>query len=237
MIRLVNDIPALEIDKKYLVVGDLHVGYEFEAMKRGIHIPPLTRTYKNYIRLLSSSSNASELYILGDLKNAITFPGSEETAELLELLEEINASFKVNLVKGNHDGSIERILPSYVTVFSPSGTVLKSQGRSYGILHGHARPSKAVATSDCIIMAHLHLFIRYGSSKYPVWLIQDTGKLPSFILIPPFNQFIPGMGLRNPRMKIPFFERRLIDFNVYMLDGKLLGGIRNLKGTLELEND
>jgi len=237
LIRLVDGIPALEIDERYLIIGDLHVGYEFEAMKRGIHIPPLTRTYRDYIRLLSSSSRASELYILGDLKNAITLPGAEEMSELMEIMEEMGGSFRVSLVKGNHDGSIERALPSHVTVFSPSGTVIRSQGRSYGLLHGHARPSRAVASSDCIVMAHLHLFIKYGSSKYPVWLIQDDGKLPSFILVPPFNQFIPGMGLRDLRMKVPFFGRRLIDFNAYTLDGRLLGGIRNLSGALELEND
>jgi len=235
-VRIIEGLPALAIGRR-AVIGDLHIGYEISVSEKGMYLPSQVKRYIRLITELKERTRADELIILGDVKQSVGYPGIAEAKELIEFFREASLMFKITVVPGNHDGGLEGVVRDYARFALPDGILIEEDGLKLGLLHGHARPSKEVASADIVIMAHLHLFIKYEREKIPVWLVGNAENGKKLILAPPFNDLLPGHSLWSPGEKVPFFNIRYSDLAVITLEGFYLGRVREIKGLIEVEND
>jgi hypothetical protein len=225
MLRFIVNEPALLIDKT-LVIADLHIGLEYELLHSGFNVPSQGEVMLKKIKRLLKENKCRELIIIGDVKHTIarlSWPEQEEISEFFRPLEKIT---KVHIVKGNHDGNIERyvsnVYPTYG--FGYNG---------YWIMHGHARPPKEAA-GKTIILGHMHPIVEFrdslgGRLSERVWIRTDR-----VIVMPAFNDLLGGIDVRQPLLG-PMKKR--IDpkkAELYLLDGLYLGTIteigRRMKG-------
>ncbi len=231
----IEGYPALKIGRSKVAIADLHVGYELAAKENGLHIPNMLPRYRERISSIAELSKAHELYIVGDLKNSIITPPIEESQELLQLISFMKEKFTVTLIPGNHDALIDKILGNDIKYGPSTGLVLEESGKKISLLHGHASPSRMAMESDVVVMAHFHFFIKYDGSKFPVWLIGKFGK-KTLILMPPFNDLLPGFAIKDFSMKIPYFNLSVSDLEAVTLEGYNLGKVSKL-GAIEGEFD
>jgi len=224
--------PALYY-KSALIIGDTHFGIEEKLRERGIHNRNFSELILNRIKKLLKMTMAKRLIILGDVKDNITIV--DETTE--KILEELEGIIELIIVKGNHDGGIEKICKN---VKPTSGFVYEK----LGLVHGNAWPSDEVMECEYIIAAHQHPMIEIkdkSGKKHSnsAWLVLDNkisrikkhykncNEKIKLILMPAFNPVVgSGMRLDKEEHLGPLLNNRLFDVknaSVYKLDGTYLG--------------
>lgn len=234
-IKLVKDFPALFIKSlNALVVADLHVGIETEENYRKFSLTIFNSVVRKLEELVETI-NPELLMINGDLKHQIF--GKE--FYLKKKLKEVSNAFPKNtlLVKGNHDGNIERILKG-IEIFAKDILLDK-----YYFTHGHANPSPTSLKAKFWIIGHIHPGIKtkhYSESVFVVaqmkkdFLKEKFGKTRKIKLyvLPAFNKF-SGIHALNDRKverryKSPLWKEKVIDkrkTEIYLLDGTYLGNL------------
>ncbi|OYT62511.1 MAG: hypothetical protein B6U69_01555 [Thermofilum sp. ex4484_15] len=153
--------------KKYLIIADLHIGFERELAQKGLKVPSKTVDLINRIRYLATKHEVSDLLILGDVKHTVTGFSTEELGDLIYFFHSIEYYFdEIKIICGNHDGDLAGLVStSKVEVIDSRGlTVIDSRGRIIGFVHGHAWPSYKVLNSDILIMAHIHPVVELRDS-------------------------------------------------------------------------
>lgn len=249
-IRFVTDYSAIFIaEEKALVVAELHLGIEHELYKKGIIIPPQREKFQEILDKLLHLTKAKMLVIIGDIKHKVPGISIREERELPKFMEYLKNKVKVILVKGNHDAEIEKIIPEGIKIYGSRGFKLGK----YGFFHGHAWPSKRLMQCDYLFMAHLHPALEFKDSFgfrniEQVWIkgrfdaekvrekykIKKMGKLNA-IVMPTFNKLLGSVDV-NKLIKQehagPEIVNKLMDMKkskVYLLDGTLLGSLKQLK--------
>lgn len=246
MIKFLTDYPALSIvEKKILVIADLHLGLEYELYKSGIIIPSQAEKFQKIMDKLVQMSKAKTLVILGDIKHKVPGISLREEKEIPKLLEYLLSKVRVICCKGNHDDFIEEIIPKEVKIYSSRGFKLGK----YGFFHGHAWPSKKLMQCDYLFFGHIHPTIefvdRFGYRAIEqVWVrgkleeslvkkrykIKKVGKLETIIL-PTFNHLLGGIALNRiveEELIGPLLANKFFDIDkatTYLLDGTCLGKI------------
>jgi len=211
------------IINKTLVVADIHLGITREFYEAGISIPSQVKKFANRINELKKKTKAKKLLILGDLKHKVPGISWQEQKEIPEFLSLLKFK-EIIIVKGNHDGWIEKMVPKnikvrkYITI------------DNYLFTHGHRK----VKTKKNIVIGHNHPFIKFiddfGNKYYePVWLL---GKIKNQIIIimPSFNE-LAGATIVNEQPLLGPIAKKLKKnkTNVFLLDGTHIGNISNLK--------
>ena len=72
------------------MVSDLHLGWEKLLSQRGVHVPSQTPKIKKTLIKSIKKSKASNLILLGDVKDAITKVSIEEWNDIPEFFEDVN---------------------------------------------------------------------------------------------------------------------------------------------------
>ena len=140
-----------------LLISDLHLGLEKEMAKKGFRLPAYSVRMVDRIRDIADRYRTRRLAVLGDVKHAVgkvedidwgVIPWFFDT--MLDLFE------SVEVVPGNHDGSIRTVLPQRVVLHQSQGTVLgKGRGR-IGVAHGHAWPAEEAIKTKNLVIGHSH---------------------------------------------------------------------------------
>ncbi|MEM2507972.1 MAG: metallophosphoesterase [Candidatus Hadarchaeales archaeon] len=256
MIKLIPGEPALMVragGQKILVVADLHLGVEGELAESGISLPSQTPKVKKRLLSLVERFKPDRIILLGDVKHGIPVASWQEWRELPALLEELMKYANVEIVPGNHDGDIEGMVPRGVVLHDVRGIKL---GNSVGLLHGHAWPSPDVMGCKVLVMGHTHPAVeirdKYGGRIVePVWLkvelersklpkeLRVGKKCPKLIVMPAFGEMVGGAPV-NRKMSEEFIgpmfksgAANVLEAEVYLLDGTLLGRVRNLEKIAE----
>ena len=103
---LIENERCAKVDE-YLVIADLHIGYEGELLKRGYSVPKLIDIFLKDIRRLKDKTNTSRLIILGDVKHKIPRITIEEKYDIPFFFRKLSEMFdEIIITKGNHDGYI-----------------------------------------------------------------------------------------------------------------------------------
>ena len=131
--------PILRLDDKTLVIADLHLGIEEEYYKKGFQILNQEKQIHDSIKEEFDKKKFEQLIIFGDAKHNIPIAGFYESKKLYTLFEKLLTLTKVKIIPGNHDGGLERLLPSRVDILPVTGYLLYGK---YGLFHGHAWPDK-----------------------------------------------------------------------------------------------
>ena len=208
--------------RRKLIVADLHLG----ILK--INQPELV---EKLIRI-AKNVKADEIVINGDLKHNIGVKKFEERI-IEEFITKLNdAGYQkddIYVIKGNHDGNIEKLIGAY----SPRGIRIGK----FGILHGHAYPSDDVLEAKTIIVAHTHPAIllkdEVGGLKRRVWLegvAEILGDKRKIIVMPAFNELCASTSVNIDKPAGVFFRKwNYFDAEVTLLDGVYLGRLKIFK--------
>lgn len=135
------------------MVSDLHLGWEKLLSQRGVHVPSQTPKIKKTLIKSIKKSKASNLILLGDVKDAITKVSIEEWNDIPEFFEDVNKEVsEIQVILGNHDGNIEPLLPEKVKIIPASGTSFGD----VGLFHGHAWPTPELLSCKSFVIGHVH---------------------------------------------------------------------------------
>jgi len=240
----IPDRPVLELlgEERVLCVGDLHIGLEADMRFRGVIVP--SQTHRMEKELKDLAQGVDRLVIIGDVKHQVPGSTKQEHIEVPRFFNGLlNHYPRIDLVKGNHDTDIERMLPSRVTVHDQGGFVLDD----VGFVHGHAWPSEEVMSARLLVMGHNHPAVIFEDGLHHnqverCWVrcrFQATGdryvRVPEeAIMLPAFNRSLGGgpVNFERPRMLGPLLSNELLDLDngqVYLMDGLLLGTVSSLR--------
>lgn len=228
---------------KVLAVADLHIGIEHALNKQGVMIPSQTGVMMKKLVYLIEKCGVEELIILGDFKHNIPSTSMHEFREIPRLMDSLSKLVDVSIIKGNHDGMLDRLIPGV-----PIHDYIERDGVI--LTHGHAWIKTKSLDSSVMVLAHNHPAVAFKDEqsrtiKEPAWIkgrfnerIKEyyrDGGLSEFILMPAFNSLISGIAfnqLFNNKPLGPYFNSGVIEIgsaHAYLLDGTDLGPLSRLK--------
>ncbi|MGI0102104.1 MAG: metallophosphoesterase [Nitrosotalea sp.] len=235
--RLVQSQPALILEdkKRYLVVTDLHIGFEGKLVANDIHIGPkeiISETIQTLEKIIESEKPDS-LILLGDVKSSIDVISKIEWAMVPHFFE-IGKKIETIVIPGNHDGNIQKLVPDWVTVSSSSGIVIADTL----LTHGHVMPSENLSQINKIVMGHVHpVYFHEGSvlDGQRVWVSikaeksqifpSSTGEI-EIVIVPSFNKYFYATFKRSYKKSIsPLINaiKRPNSAKIVTLDGSIIG--------------
>jgi hypothetical protein len=199
MIKLVKNHPAIRY-KEWLVIADLHIGIEREYWKKGYEMPSKNEDLLKRIKKIKKKSK--KLIILGDLKHNIPQITYREREEVPEFINELRKEFKeVVIIKGNHDGNLERLV---------KGVVKEHFIDDLAFIHGHTVSKKAL-NAKRIIAGHSHPVYSYKNhlglkQNEKCFVITDK-----VVILPAFTELSSGSNeLAKPLRKHITDEERIL---------------------------
>lgn len=221
-------------NKRYLVVSDLHIGFESSFTTKGVK---LDNSYilemSNDIISVFHRQECTDLILLGDVKDSIDRLSKSEWLNIPlffnELLKHINAN-NIHIIKGNHDSKIDRLLPMQIKYSGKSMLIIEDTL----LLHGHTQPRLRLDRLKSIVMGHVHPVLLKEDSVIHgerVWVIMrvrvdSSNKSIDIIIMPALNRYITSSKDRSKRA-VPLFRRLLSDniikAVILTLDGSIVG--------------
>jgi putative SbcD/Mre11-related phosphoesterase len=156
MLRPLSPHPAAlfrDGKKQGMVVSDLHLGWETALSEKGIFVPAQMPKLLRKLQSLISEFGPSELLILGDVKYSVAAAYMGEWHDVPDFFDGLKDRVnRICIVRGNHDGGIEPLLPSNVRVLPSSGVVVGH----VGFFHGHRWPALSLLGCRTLVMGHVH---------------------------------------------------------------------------------
>ncbi|MFX1272106.1 MAG: metallophosphoesterase [Promethearchaeota archaeon] len=147
-------------DKTFLLIADLHLGYEHELYEtKGVSFPSQHDRMIERISTLDEKHDVSEIYIIGDVKHTITAHSHFNWSLIPDFMSTLADLAPTYVIPGNHDGDLLPLLPRKVTLVDVRGIVI-DDGERIGLVHGHAWPSLEVLDSESLVIGHNHPTIR-----------------------------------------------------------------------------
>ncbi|MEM2041991.1 MAG: metallophosphoesterase [Nitrososphaerota archaeon] len=157
--------PAVTIDvgsTRYLVVADLHVGYELELSAKGVRVPPHEERIASELVRLGEETGAQVLVLLGDVKHRVAGYSWRDAVGVRKLVGIVKASFEEVLVlPGNHDGGISELLAGLARIEDSRGIMLGD----YWVMHGHTWPHPDCLSARTVVIGHTHPTLRIRSEE------------------------------------------------------------------------
>ena len=246
-IRILHPHPALLIqhgNMKYLVITDLHIGFEEKLFSAGVKITMSVQKMLDELMSIVSEYKPDHLMILGDIKYSVNKISVAEWQLVPKFLEKISKKIKTTIVPGNHDAMLTPLLPQNVIMEDVKGVKL---GKNI-LLHGHTNPIKEWRSPKRMIMGHTHPTYNMSGSPLsgrPVWLLlrakgnifypsMESDRVLEVMVIPSFNRELSTAGYSAFHGKtISPLLRRMKDY-VYealitTLDGEIIGDAESVK--------
>ena len=230
LMKFLKNQPALKIDN-YLVVADIHLGITKDIYDRGIIIPRQSDKLAKAINKLKKITRTKKLVLLGDVKHKVSGFSFQEKAELERFFSLLD--FKdIIIVKGNHDGHIEKMIPKEA---KNKITVKKSFSiGTYYLTHGHRN---AETKKNTIIIGHNQPHVKFRDDMgaiyvEPVWIIGKLNrklKGKRLVVMPAFNNLCGATVVNKDELLGPIAKQ--LDkkkAHVYILDGTDIGTLVNL---------
>lgn len=223
----ITNYPAMKI-RDWLVIADLHMGLEHEIFKGGIRVSQIDDIISRTTELIRITG-ARNLLLLGDVKHNVPYLKRAEEVSVPLFLSEVGKKVNIVIVPGNHDGSLSKLCPPEVDIRESSGIMIGK----YGLLHGHAKPSKDMKKAETIIIGHNHPIIRIvdrGGARYfrQVWIRGKTKDGKNLIVMPAFSRLVGGMiinDLASSRDMLGPVAKSLDlkNSSLFLLDGTCIG--------------
>ena len=214
-----------------LIIGDLHLGIEKEYEEKGINIGNVYGLLQNKINELVEKYSIKSLIFLGDIKHQIMLSRNIKL-NLLKFFGGLNVK-EIHVVKGNHDGELEKILSNLnINIHSSRGFVLQE----YGFFHGNSWPFPSILKTKYAFCSHLHPRVKLPESskkfELDVFVVCKPNysflkkkykivKIKKIVILPPFNPFVGGISVNE---SFGILEK-MCDFKsleIYSIRGEIL---------------
>lgn len=155
--------PAVTIDvssRRYLLVADLHIGYELELSSKGIRVPPHEERVAREVVRLGEETGSQVLVLLGDVKHRVAGYSWRDAIGVRRFVGMVRSSFEeVVVLPGNHDGGISELLAGLARIEDSRGIRIGD----YWIMHGHTWPHPDCLSARTIVIGHTHPTLRVRS--------------------------------------------------------------------------
>lgn len=239
-LRMLHPHAALlmETDKKYIIISDLHIGFESKLSRDGINIDPQMHL-EEMIEEISSMIRKEKPYaviLLGDIKSSVHTITKTEWRSIPEFLQKLSDMTKLILVPGNHDGSIRHLVPAAVRMASNKGMLLDDTL----LIHGHTMPGRTASRARRIVMGHIHpVFMKRGSvlNGQRTWVylrarkesvFADSSGVLDIVVVPSFNRYLhySTHGKAYRKSISPIIKKAVNSMEKAMvttLDGSIIG--------------
>lgn len=235
--RIIPGKPAIILDaeKKYLIVSDLHIGFESSLGANEIFVGKNTTINETIseIKQIISDTRPDSLVLLGDVKSSIKSISKSEWNDVPLFFDEINKVIDTVLIPGNHDANIVRLVPEKTNMISSTGMVIEN----VLLTHGHTMPSENFSHVDKIIMGHVHpVFFSEDSvlNGQRVWVSIRADKQTIFpsqkgeieiTIVPSFNKYFYATHKRHYKKSIsPIIEKINVNSaRIVTFDGSIIG--------------
>jgi putative SbcD/Mre11-related phosphoesterase len=240
---------ALLIDEdikrqRYVVISDLHIGFESHIYTRGIAFDERI-FFDEMIGELSDlikSNKAQAVILLGDLKSTVGSISRQEWQKIPRFFKLLSEITDIYFVPGNHDSNIRFLMPENINVMGSKGMVLDDTL----LVHGHTMPTTARSYIKKIVMGHIHpVFLRHNSviNGQRVWIYLKIIKEAIFpgsqgtldlVILPAFNRYLYAINERRYTKSISPIIDKAIKSNavqqalIVSLDGSIVGDIETL---------
>lgn len=235
---IVPSKPALLLqgEHQYLILSDLHIGFESKLASNEIFIGKNTSTDEtiNEVESIIDYVKADSLILLGDVKSSIKSISKNEWDEVPLFFDKMKSMIDTILVPGNHDANIQKLVPDGITLVSSTGLVIEN----VLLTHGHTMPSENFSHVEKIIMGHVHpVFFLEESvlNGQRVWVSIKTEKQRVFpsesgelelTIVPSFNRYFYATHKRFYKKSISPIIERIKEFSsakIITLDGSFIG--------------
>ena len=248
MLKIVPGDAALVFssgDASTLLISDLHLGLEKEMAKKGFRLPAYSVRMVERVKGIAEKYRAKRLAVLGDVKHTVGKVEDIDWGVIPWFFDTMLDMFEsVEVVPGNHDGSIKTVLPPRVVLHPSQGTVLGEGRVRIGVAHGHAWPSEEAIATRNLVIGHSHFTYEMrdplGSrTRESVWVTAEydvaelmegagyrskakgRGKLT---VMPPFNRLVGGQPINRSRSfqfgpVLSSRSVRLDDADIFLTDG------------------
>ena len=171
---------------RIMVIADLHIGWEIALANQGIHVPTQTPKLLKKLKDLLSTYKPEKLLILGDIKHTVATAQKTEWQDVpdffIELRKYVN---EISIIRGNHDGNLEPLLPETVKTLPSTGMAFND----VGFFHGHRWPSPNLLRCKTLVMGHVHPVVAFRDPAgfrvtRQVWVkvVCNTGLLTKVLL-------------------------------------------------------
>ena len=238
--KFLYNAPAL-LHNGALIVGDTHFGMENKLRRRGIYDEQFSMRVFSRLKELIREHKAEKIIMLGDVKEDITV--LDEKTE--EVLAKLSMLCEIIIVRGNHDGGIERCANAKVI---PAGGFVYE---GLGLIHGHSWPAEELMGCKYLVAGHQHPMVMLTDTlgkrhSEAAWIIappdaeniakryKSFNKKIELVLMPAFNPLVgSAINIDEKQHLGPLFNNNLFkldDALVFRLDGTGLGKIKNIKG-------
>jgi hypothetical protein len=237
-VKFLYNAPAI-LHKGAIIVGDTHFGMEEKLRRRGIYDQGFSERLFEKLKALVLEHRAGRVIFLGDVKEEITVL-DRKTADVLSKL---SMMCRVTVVRGNHDGGIER--EGNLEIAPAEGVIYEG----LALVHGHSWPADKLMECEYLVMGHQHPMISitdaFGKQhREAAWIIApaDEEKLAErykkfnkkikLILMPAFNPLVGSTLNYDEKEHLgPILNNKLFkldDAIVFRLDGTCLGKFQNI---------
>lgn len=240
LVSFVKGAPALLIKRESaLAVGDLHIGMHLKLREKGFYFQKATERMAESLLDAYKKAGARSLVLLGDVKESIGSPRFAEYKELKTFFDAI-AGIDTRIVRGNHDGGLEKVLANMGFKIPVDREVFVN---GVALTHGNSWPSAEAMAKRYIVVGHGHYALETNGAREKVWLVSNVtskaskryarySKAVRMVVAPSFNSLITGSAL-SPRTKnyLPTFKNGVFEFEnakVYDIRGRLAGSVRKL---------
>lgn len=212
--------------KNHLILGDLQLGYEQAASKRGTLIPRfqlqdmLARLEKIFHKV-----KATTLVINGDVKHEFGSILEQEWRDILEFFDFcLRHVEKIIIVKGNHDLVIDPIAQKRDIEVVDSYRIGDAL-----IFHGHKLVKE---TAEILIIGHEHPAVSFKEKpgeKFKCFLV-GPWKKSKLIVMPSFTLLTEGSDVTREQFLSPYLKQGIGDFEVYAIADKIypFGKVKDL---------
>jgi putative SbcD/Mre11-related phosphoesterase len=244
-LRFVYEKAALVLHgqrKNYVLVGDIHIGFERKLYEKGLHLHGVTEHMAKQLKEIARANSAESIIMLGDIKDSLFYPDSTDSLLIREFFKELQG-FDIEIAVGNHDAHLEEI----VSVPIKNEIIIGD----FAMMHGHMMPSEEAMRKKYLIMAHNHIAISFVDKNgafynQKAWLVAKLTKNAGLsrypganvgiklVVSPAFNDLITGYPVNdlNDRHINPVFRNHVFDYanaDVYTIYGELIGSPRSLR--------
>lgn len=205
---------ALQV-KDYLIISDLHLGYEQSLNAEGIMVPKFQYPHiVNRLEQIQEKSSCDKIIVNGDLKHEFGQISRQEWKETLKFLDFLKENFEdIILIKGNHDNFTKFIAQKTDLEVQESFQIGKSL-----IMHGDKIPSeleeRTSSNLETLIIGHEHpcIGIKSGerAEKIKCYLKGQYEKW-NLTVMPSFNFVTEGSDVLRENALSPFLKKISVD--------------------------
>ncbi len=210
---------ALKINN-YLIISDLHLGYEQSLNAEGIMVPKFQYPHiVNRLNEIKLKSSCNKIIVNGDLKHEFGQISHQEWNETLKFLDYLKNNFEeIILIKGNHDNFTKFIADKMDLLvyenYSIDNTLITHGDKIptnlndfdvENIVIGHEHPSIGLRSGERIEKIKCYL-----KGKYKDW---------NLIVMPSFNFVTEGSDILQEKPLSPFLKKiNMLELEVYGIE-------------------